>query len=193
MSWSLKKSCFSIFSPDEFMTSGLSKSSWRSSLMITSHSGLGSCSSAMCSRASLSQDGKVLCKLFIPCLCPTGKNKHQVDNPLPFPSANTHSSNLQVLRMKLSFFTNMFPLKLFSVKLELEAASVSFLHGLFVLGLFSTQQSPNTWSTYSFSAVLSRVWHRGWRLLLADAQDQSGPFILLPSGSPFLRYRKWWG
>lgn len=128
--------------------------------MITSHSGLGSCSSAMCSRASLSQDGKVLCKLFIPCLCPTGKNKHQVDNPIPCPSANTHSSNLQVLRMKLSFFTNMFPLKLFSVKLELEAASVSFLHGLFVLGLFSTQQSPNTWSTYSFSAVLSRVWQR---------------------------------
>lgn len=39
----------------------------------------------------------------------------------------------------------MFPLKWFSVQLELEVASVRFLHGLFVLDLLSTQQSPNTW------------------------------------------------
>lgn len=49
----------------------------------------------------------------------------------------------------------MFPLKLFSVNLELEVAGVSFLHGLFVLHLFSTQQTPNTWSAHSLAAVLS--------------------------------------
>lgn len=87
----------------------------------------------------------------------------------------------------------MFPLKLFSVKLELEVAIVSFLHGLFVLDLFSTQQTPNTWSTHLFEAVLSLCLAQRVTVALADAQDQSDLFILLPSGSPFLRYRKWWG
>lgn len=54
---------------------------------------------------------------------------------------------LLILRMELSTFTNMLPLKLSSGKLELELTSVSFFHRLFVLNLFSTKSTPDTWST----------------------------------------------
>lgn len=52
----------------------------------------------------------------------------------------------------------MFPLKLSSGKLELELANMSFSHRLFVLNLFSTKSTPDTWSTAHLVFVcVSRV------------------------------------